>query len=601
MMSHSPSTSASELGRESVLPRSLLLSLWGLSALLSLWLADDLRDWLLADDRCRWASDTADGLVELADQAGVSQLRDESESLRAALYGVSSPPGAPAPRAAATSISTLLAGGGSAQPVAAARTLAEHEVAPQPRRVLLVGASSMQFAIGQALETQLLGAYENLVVRRVGKASTGLSRPDGFNWPARLEQLLDEDRPDLVIVNFGGNDAQNIPLSRSQRIEFGSDAWNRVYAERVADFVTRIRARGAQAVMIGMPIMRSEKFSDRMRRLNEITQSATLATGGIYLDQWDLASTPDGKYRERVEEGGRSRPMRVEDGIHYTEAGGRYVVARLLLRLERHVRLTPRDATLGVVERHTFTSAALGRRSSYLAFLPRVKDAERVPLLVLLHGAGASPDELSEHMHAALARAAEQQRIAIVAPEGGAGGWWLDSPERPASRYASLVAVDLLADARDHLPVSDARGVMGISMGGHGALTIALDHPGLFRSSSSVSGVVDLTLAGDRPALVVLLGTLEAQPDRWQARSAFHRVEQSPDRARALALRLSCGAEDRWIAANRALHARLDALHIAHDYDETPGGKHDWSYWAAVVPSHVAWHARALNAPREQP
>jgi S-formylglutathione hydrolase FrmB len=376
---------------------------------------------------------------------------------------------------------------------------------------------------------------------------------------------------------------------------FGTAAWDDVYGERVADFVTRIRARGAQGVMLGMPIMRSPNFSERMVRLNDVTRRATEQAGGIYLDQWDLAATPEGHYRERVDEAGRSRPMRLEDGIHYTDAGGRYVVARLLVRLERQVRLTPKDATLGVVERHTFRSSALGRSASYLAWLPRVQANERVPLLVLLHGADSSPDDLSEHVHAALARAAEAHRIAIVAPDGSAGGWWLDSPERPGSRYASLVAVDLLADARAELPVNEANGIMGISMGGHGALTLALDHPGVFRSASSLSGVVDLTLAHDRPALVELLGPVDASRERWQSHSALQRIEAAPERARGLALRLSCGTTDRWIEPNRALHQRLDALHIRHAYDEAPAG-HDWSYWASTVPAHVAWHAKLLTA-----
>jgi len=584
-------------------PSSLVFGAWALAVILTLWLGDEVRDWLLEDDRAAWAAEAADALVGLADEAGVSSLREQTESLRATLYGRPVDP----PPAAATIVQLTLApttgntttfttanvsviSGASSSPEPASTIL---EAALKPKRVLLVGASSMQFAIGQALEAQL-AAYEGLSIRRFGKASTGLSRPEEFNWPARLEELLEAHRPELVIVNFGGNDAQNIPLPRKQRAVFGTAAWDEVYGERVADFVTRIRARGAQAVMLGMPIMRSPKFTERMLRLNEVTQQATRRAGGIYLDQWDLASTPDGQYRERVEEAGRSRPMRLEDGIHYTDAGGRYVVARLLVRLERQVRLTPKDATIGVVERHTFKSAALGRPASYLAWLPRLRENERVPLLVVLHGADSSPDDLSEHLHAALARAAEAHRVAIVAPDGSPGGWWLDSPERPGSRYASLVSADLLADVRAELPVIEVQGIMGISMGGHGALTLALHRPGVFRSVSSLSGVVDLTLAHDRPMLVALLGTLESQRERWESHSARQRIEAAPERARGLALRLSCGTNDRWLEPNRVLHQRLDALQIAHAYDEAPAG-HDWSYWTGSVPSHVAWHAKLLT------
>jgi S-formylglutathione hydrolase FrmB len=333
-----------------------------------------------------------------------------------------------------------------------------------------------------------------------------------------------------------------------------------------------------------------------MARLNDVTQKATRAAGGVYLDQWDLAATPAGKYRERVEEGGKSLPMRLEDGIHYTEPGGRYVVARLLPRLQRQVRLVPKDANLGVVERHTFRSVALGKRTSYLAWLPRVAAGERVPLLVLLHGADASPDVVAEHLNAALAAAAQQHRIAIVAPDGGADGWWLDSPEHAGRRYASLVATDLLADARTSLPVTDAIGIAGISMGGHGALTLAFAHRDVFRSASSISGVLDLTRASDRAALVDSLGPLVQQRARWEAHSALHQLAQLAKGGRGLAMRISCGSNDRWIGVNRALHERATALQIVHDYDEAPAG-HEWSYWEALIPQHVAWHAAHLTAP----
>jgi S-formylglutathione hydrolase FrmB len=258
------------------------------------------------------------------------------------------------------------------------------------------------------------------------------------------------------------------------------------------------------------------------------------------------------------------------------------------------VRRIRKDETLRLVGRHGFTSAALGKRTGYLVWLPRLVPGERVPLLVLLHGADSSPAEVAERMHEALTHAAQTARVAILAVEGGANSWWLDSPELAHSRYASMVAVDLLGTARANLPVSESRGIMGISMGGHGALSIALDHPGLFRSASSVSGVVDLTLAHDRPVLSELLGPLGTQPERWHAHSALHKLASAPAAASGMALRLSCGSSDRWIEANRALHRQLEALHIAHDYDEASAG-HEWRYWQEIIPAHVAWHARALR------
>src|SRR5262249_1718487 len=144
-----------------------------------------------------------------------------------------------------------------------------------------------------------------------------------------------------------------------------------------------------------------------------------------------------------------------------------------------------------------------------------------------------------------------------------------------------------------NLSVAPRRSITGISMGGHGALTLALTRPG-FVAASSISGVVDLTLAADRAPLIDLLGPLADNRARWEAVSATQIIAAHPERARSTPLHLSVAADDRWAGANRTLHQLLDKLGIKHDYDEGTGG-HTWSYWSRTLPAHVAWHRRQLD------
>src|SRR5262249_1509664 len=150
-------------------------------------------------------------------------------------------------------------------------------------------------------------------------------------------------------------------------------------------------------------------------------------------------------------------------------------------------------AALGVVESHRFASTALGREARYLAWLPRDAAGKKLPLLVLLHGSNASPDDVSDAAHDLLARLAEKHGLAIVCPAAGPARWSLDAGDE---RVATFVADELLADVAAHLPVGDRRGIAGLSMGGHGAVVLALTRPG-FAAASSISGVVDLTEASD--------------------------------------------------------------------------------------------------------
>src|SRR5262249_33514831 len=153
----------------------------------------------------------------------------------------------------------------------------------------------------------------------------------------------------------------------------------------------------------------------------------------------------------------------------------------LMPRIERLVRLVPRDAALGGVQEHGFFSPAPGREARYLAWVPqRPPGNGKLPLLVLLHGADASAEDFAGQAGDTLQRLSQSLGLVIVCPDGGPTSWYLDSSQE---RAATFIAVDLLADADAHLPISTRRSIAGISMGGHGALTLALDRGGFVSAS----------------------------------------------------------------------------------------------------------------------
>ena len=69
-------------------------------------------------------------------------------------------------------------------------------------------------------------------------------------------------------------------------------------------------------------------------------------------------------------------------------------------------------------------------------------------------------------------------------------------------------------------PVLPKRGVMGMSMGGHGSFVLALRHPGSFASVSSMSGVMDITRHPDQWKIRDVLGPMNANKALWQSYSA---------------------------------------------------------------------------------
>src|SRR5262249_55451104 len=126
--------------------------------------------------------------------SGLSDVHDSLERVREGIYkarqrSFAAQPAAPSPVAPA------------APPPASGGTVAATVSPPTLRRVLIIGASSIQFDLGIALEQQL--EERGVVVKRYGRAATGLTQPEIVDWPAKLETLLDAFPADAVLINFG--------------------------------------------------------------------------------------------------------------------------------------------------------------------------------------------------------------------------------------------------------------------------------------------------------------------------------------------------------------------------------------------------------------
>ena len=164
--------------------------------------------------------------------------------------------------------------------------------------MLLVGASTIQFHLGMRAGAAAGGQLSRAcTVVRLGKLSTGLTRPDVFDWPAQVRALLAQHDPDLVIANFGGNDAQAMVLDDGRIARFGEPEWEASYRVRVARIVEVGRAAGARVVLLGMSTTRDPALSRRMARINTLTEAVARQTGALYLSTWDLGADARGTTR----------------------------------------------------------------------------------------------------------------------------------------------------------------------------------------------------------------------------------------------------------------------------------------------------------------
>jgi enterochelin esterase-like enzyme len=251
------------------------------------------------------------------------------------------------------------------------------------------------------------------------------------------------------------------------------------------------------------------------------------------------------------------------------------------------------------MQRHLW-SEALGREMPYLVFLPPGYDSghARYPVLYLLHGLGGDFGEWSRLGATAVASrlmsSGEIPPMILVMPEGGRGYWVDRRPDGP--RYGSYVSQDLVAHIDREFRTSPhrrSRAIGGISMGGHGALDIALNHPDRF----GVIGAHSMALRRSEDALEFF-----GNADNWKAHHPPSICQNDPQKVRRarFALWIDIGSGDRWAPENRRFHAQLEASGIAHTWREAEGG-HDAAYWSANMPEYLRYYASALRTPSRAP
>jgi hypothetical protein len=170
------------------------------------------------------------------------------------------------------------------------------------------------------------------------RISTGLVRPDAFNWPAQLQRQVKAFRPGAVAVMFGANDNQPLQTANGEIHQFGSDGWKREYRRRVRDVVGLLFQNGVRRVYwIGQPIMPEASFNGQIRLMNEIYRGVAEQTFGVrYIDAYGLLANGRGEYAQYLpDERGELQRVREQDGEHLTYAGGLRIAGAVLDEIGR--------------------------------------------------------------------------------------------------------------------------------------------------------------------------------------------------------------------------------------------------------------------------
>ncbi len=525
-------------------------------------------------------------------------------------------------------------------------------------KILIIGDSMMMEGLGPTLQ-KALRQRKDIEVVREGRYSSGLSKPDFFNWPENLKKLLIKHNPDMLIISLGANDTQDIMVGK-RRFQIDTEGWERVYAIRVINFLELATENNRKVLWVSLPVMGRMPYANRTRLINAITEDMSSFYPAVSYENIEHLLTQNGKYTSFIKgKDNKTIRLRSKDNIHVSTAGGQILTNYILPYADERVNVirmeevggNPFIPVAGKANTVRFSSVSRKKDVEYVVYLPEprhtessassdalqntmdlmqheahpvpqniwavqnlqakakqmggvsvqqivlqslqenspaqegtVQNIERFPVLYLLHGATGHAKDWNTYLGKELQALANEKRVILVAPEAEDFGWYADSALLEQNQIESFMMEELLPQVDMLFPTNGKRALAGLSMGGHGAMTLGFKYPKQFTSVASISGVLDIRLHPEQWKLAEVFGVKASNETVWSKHSAAYLMEKSKKNAHPKQILITTGLQDSLVLAdNQSAQVLLEKKAIPFEYVELEGG-HDWEFWQQEIP-----------------
>ncbi|WP_445373951.1 S-formylglutathione hydrolase [Photorhabdus tasmaniensis] len=273
-------------------------------------------------------------------------------------------------------------------------------------------------------------------------------------------------------------------------------------------------------------------------------------------------------------------------------------------RIERHACFG------GWQDVYQHESAVLGCAMNFAVYLPPQAEYQKLPVLYWL--SGLTCNEQNFITKAGAQRYATEQGIILVAPDtsprgenvaddnaydlGQGAGFYLNATQEPWVPHYHMydyVVSELPTLIEAHFPVTAARAISGHSMGGHGALMIALRNPDRYHSISAFSPIVAPSqVPWGENAFRAYLGEVR---DTWKAYDAIELLTSS---TKPLHVLIDIGTDDPFLQEQlrpELLKNVCESTGHPYTLNLRTGYDHSYYFVASFIGEHIAYHAKALK------
>ncbi len=244
----------------------------------------------------------------------------------------------------------------------------------------------------------------------------------------------------------------------------------------------------------------------------------------------------------------------------------------------------------------TFRSQVLGCNAPFNVIIPE-QCKEDIPVVLLLHGHSGNQDEWLRNTP--IERYAKQYQVAMVMPSGQKS-WFCDM--KHGEKYYTYNKQELMEYVRTIFPITKKREktfVAGLSMGGYGALKIALAESDRFAACGAFSGAVDIharfALGNRHDDGVCIWGEnyLDVIPGSVDDTYELTRRLEAEGRPKPWIYQ-ACGTEDKRLHENHLFRDFIQDRGYVYEYFEGPG-KHDWLFWNTHIVKALDFFQRCMN------
>ncbi|WMT92625.1 S-formylglutathione hydrolase [Pelagibacterium sp. H642] len=255
-------------------------------------------------------------------------------------------------------------------------------------------------------------------------------------------------------------------------------------------------------------------------------------------------------------------------------------------------------------------SDVLGCEMNVAVFVPKHEQGEKLPVIYWLSGLTCT--EQNFVTKAGAQRYAAEHGVIVVAPDtsprgeevaddpaydlGQGAGFYINATQEPWARHFRMydyVLTELPQLIETHFPANEKRSIMGHSMGGHGALIMALKNPGRFAAVSAFSPIVAPTqVPWGQKGFRSYLGSDEGSWRHWDATALLAEATER------LPILIDQGEADDFLESQLKPWIFADeAKRLGHPLELRLHSGYDHSYYfiATLIGDHIAWHVQALK------